>query len=73
MQDNMDNTTKEIAEKLKAARISKGLTQGEVAKKAALNPNYYAKVERGEASATVKTLRKLAEVLEVKSGDIFPF
>ena len=68
-----DDTTQKIADNLKTVRLSKGLTQTDVAKKAGLNTNYYAKVERGEAAATVKTLRKLVEVLEVKSADILPF
>lgn len=61
-----------IGDKLKAARLEKRLTQLEVAKKADINGNYYAKVERGEASLSVITLLKLVAALGLKSSDILP-
>ena len=45
-------------------------TQREVAKVAGLNPNYYAKVERGDSVPSLKTLRKIAKALEVSITDI---
>ena len=68
-----DDTTSRIADKLKTIRISRGLTQADVAKKAIINANYYAKVERAEAAITIRTLRKVVEALEVKSSDVLPF
>jgi len=61
-----------IGDKLKVARLEKNLTQLEVAKKAGINGNYYAKVERGEASLSVITLLKLVTALELKSSDLLP-
>jgi len=61
-----------IGNKLKVARLEKNLTQLEVAKKAGINGNYYAKVERGEASLSVITLLKLVTALELKSSDLLP-
>lgn len=73
----MDNLSKDtaiqIGEKIKQARQEQGATQADVAKKAGLNTNYYARVERGEASATVDALQKIAQALNVKSSDILPF
>lgn len=60
----------EMARKIKAVRIKKGLLQTEVAKKAGLNSNYYAKVERGEAKPSGVTLTKIIKALGVKSPDI---
>lgn len=60
----------EIARKIKTERLKKGLLQSEVAKKAGLNSNYYAKVERGEAKPSVVTLTKIVKALGIKSSDI---
>jgi transcriptional regulator with XRE-family HTH domain len=73
----MDNLSKDtaikIGEKIKQARQQQVLTQAEVAEKADLNTNYYARVERGDATATIETLQKIAQALKVKSSDILPF
>ena len=60
----------EMAEKIKAVRLNKGLLQTDVAKKAGLNSNFYAKVERGEAKPSGVTLTKIIKALGVKSSDI---
>lgn len=63
----------EIAANLAKIRRELRYTQQETADKAGLNKNYYAKVERGEAMPSVKTLEKLAKALGVSSGNILPF
>ena len=68
-----DKTSKQIAEKLKQVRLQKGLTQVELANKAGINDNYYAKVERGELKPSVETLEKIIKALGVRSSAIFPF
>jgi|BarGraNGADG00212_2_1021979.scaffolds.fasta_scaffold14982_3 transcriptional regulator with XRE-family HTH domain len=45
-------------------------TQREVAKMAGIDPNYYAKVERGDSVPSLKTLRKIAKALDVSITDI---
>lgn len=62
-----------VAEKLKQFRLNAGLTQNELAKKAGINGNYYAKIERGEASLSVITLLKLVKALGLNSSDILPY
>ncbi len=52
-------TVKKIAKKLKTIRLDKGMTQAEVAEKARLNSNYYAKIERGEINASPEAYGKL--------------
>lgn len=73
----MDNLSKDtaiqIGERIKQARQKQGATQADIANKAGLNTNYYARVERGEATATVDALQKIAQALNVKSSDILPF
>lgn len=73
----MDNLSKDtaikIGEKIKQARQQKGATQAEVAEKAGLNTNYYARIERGDATATIEAVQKIAKALDVTSADILPF
>lgn len=74
MRSKQDNQIKlEIASKLKKYRLEKGLKQSEIAKKAGLNSNYYAKVERGEAIPSVITMKKILTALGVKSSKILSF
>lgn len=46
------------------------LTQGEVAKKANINPNTYAKIERDEQTPQFSTIKSLATVLKINIKDI---
>jgi XRE family transcriptional regulator, regulator of sulfur utilization len=71
--DQDDKTRLEIASKLKKYRLKNGMKQTDVAEKAGLNSNYYAKVERGEAIPSVITLKKILGALNVKSSEILSF
>ena len=62
-----------VASNLSKVRKERRYTQKEVADRAGLNMNYYAKVERGESMVSLKTLEKLVKALEVTSADILPF
>jgi transcriptional regulator with XRE-family HTH domain len=66
-------TAAKIGEKIKLVRRQLGATQFEIAEKAGMNTNYYARIERGDATATVEALQKIARALGVKSSDILPF
>jgi transcriptional regulator with XRE-family HTH domain len=61
------NTTGQI---LKKARLTKNLTQAELAQKAGIHPNTYAKLERDEQSPSFATIKKLAKILNVNLEDI---
>jgi len=65
--------TKTIADNLSKLRKQLRYTQKEMAEKADLNMNYYAKVERGEAIPSLKTIKKLAKAFKVTSSDIVGF
>lgn len=67
------SVSQQIAKNLKQTRLRVGLTQAEVADKAKINVNHYAKLERGEIKPSVETLQKITKALGVKSSDIFPF
>lgn len=68
-----DKTSKQIASNIRQFRLQKGLTQVELAAKAGINSNYYAKVERNDLKPSVETLEKIIKALGVKSSDVFPF
>ena len=67
---NAEDFASKIPENLSAIRKQQRYTQKEVAKMAGLNPNYYAKVERGDGIPSLKTLHKIAKVLKVSITDI---
>lgn len=68
-----EDTTKKIGKRLKALRLKKSLTQAELAEKADLNSNYYAKIERGIVKPAPEAYEKIAKALKVTAADIFPF
>ncbi len=67
-----DKTNNQIAQTLKKIRLQKGLTQAELAEKAGINTNYYAKIERGELKSSIETLEKLVKALGIRWRDILP-
>lgn len=62
-----------ISANLSKIRKEQRYTQREVAELAGLNPNYYAKVERGNGMPSLKTIQKLAKALKVTATDIVGF
>lgn len=62
-----------IGKRLKEVRLGLGFKQSDVAKKANISVNYYARIERDEENPTIETLEKITKVLKVKSSDILPF
>jgi len=69
---NMDQD-KELGNKLRKARLRLGLRQVDLAQKAKIKSNYYAKLERGEVTPTLTTLKKILKALNLKSSDVLPF
>ena len=63
----------QISANLSKIRKEQRYTQREVAELAGLNPNYYAKVERGNGMPSLKTIHKLAKALKVTASDIVGF
>ena len=61
---------KTTGQKFRQARVKKNLTQFEVAKRAGIHPNTYAKIERGEQDPSFATVKKLAKALDIDISDI---
>jgi transcriptional regulator with XRE-family HTH domain len=68
-----DDSVIVFGRRLRAARKYCGFTQIEVAAKANVSPNHYARLERGEIKPKYEMIEKLANALGVKSSDILPF
>lgn len=64
---------KKLGKNLKKLREKADLTQADVAEKAGIHVNFYARVERGEEKASLDTLEAIAKVLKVKVSEIIPF
>ena len=65
-----DDFASKIPGNLSSIRKQQRYTQKQVAAMAELNPNYYAKVERGYGIPSLKTLQKIAKALKVSVTDI---
>lgn len=60
-----------IAEKLKALREQKGLSQGDIEKRTGLLRCYISRVENGHTVPAIETLEKMARAMEVPIYALF--
>ena len=67
------STLTKIGSSLKKTRKKQKLSQKEVAKRADVNTNYYARIERGEVNFSMKILEKLIKALKTTASKILPF
>lgn len=72
MEKNFD-IEKRFGAKLAYIRKSKKLSQMKLAELVNMNFNYIGQIERGEANVTIKTMRILADALDVELKDLFDF
>lgn len=68
--NKMEKGRKELGDKLRRVREDLGLTQAEVAEKADLHVNYYARIERGEENPSFEKLQGVMKVLKIKSLEL---
>lgn len=73
-QNNPFHRERELLGKtIKSIREKKGMTQEDLADKAASNVSYLAKIENGYVNTSVRYLIKIARGLEVRVKDLFEF
>jgi len=60
----------QVGKRIKTIREDSNLTQAEVAKKAKLNVNYFAVIERGEVTTSSEKLKRISDALEVDVSKI---
>jgi transcriptional regulator with XRE-family HTH domain len=60
-----------IGEAVLRFRKKVGLSQEALAEKADIHPNYVGRIERGECSASVEILLKIAKALDIRPHKLF--
>ncbi len=66
----MDKLAQRIGRNARVARGLLGLTQSEIAERVGLAAEVYGRLERGAMLPSVPTLVRLADVLELKAGQL---
>jgi len=61
----------DVGERLREIRTARRCTLREVAERAGLSESFLSQVERGRASASIESLRKIADGLGVTMADLF--
>ncbi len=59
---------KDVGQSIKGLRISKGMTQQELAKKAGIHQQVISKIEKGTANPSLKTIEKITKHLSGSAG-----
>lgn len=72
MKMNLD-IEKRFGTKLAYVRKSRKLSQMKLAELVGMNFNYIGQIERGEANVTIKTMKILADALEIELKELFDF
>ena len=62
-----------IGKNLKRLRKEKNITQVQLAQKAGISSNYYARIERDEENPSLEVLKEISKALKVKSSEILDF
>jgi len=60
-----------IGRRVQELRRDRNKTQAELAEMADLSTNYVGEIERGETQATLETLLRIADALEVNPSNLF--
>ena len=75
-QDEPDKATDEvikiISRRLADTRKKRGLTQAQLGEKAGVRQSYIFELEQGSSSMTLRTLIRMARVLEIDPRELFP-
>jgi transcriptional regulator with XRE-family HTH domain len=61
---------KKFGQTVKETRLSKGMSQGNLAKKLSVDPSYISQIERGTGNMSLKRIEKLAKALEISISDL---
>lgn len=67
----MKEIYKRVLKELKNARVSKQITQEELASLANLHRTYIGSVERGERNVTIANLLKICAALQIQASTLF--
>lgn len=68
-----DSLEQRFGYKLRHTRTLKGLSQMKLAEMVDMNFNYIGQIERAEANVTIKTIKTLADALDIEVRELFDF
>ena len=66
----MNNLSKQFGKKVRATRLNKGLSQGEVARRLKLHRSYISGIERGVRNPSLGVVEKIAKALEIPARNL---
>ncbi len=67
----MSNIAKIIGQRIRNNRIKLGLSQEKLAEYSGCHPTYIGQLERGEKNATVESVEKIANALDIPLSKLF--
>lgn len=70
---NTKTLKKKFGLRVRSIRVSRKLTQEELAEEAGLSPEYVSRIERGKASPSFETIISIASALGVELSTLFDF
>ena len=66
----MQKTVKKFGKKVREIRLSKKMSQGDVAKILSVSPTYISSIERGQRNPSLITMEKIAKALKIKIDEL---
>jgi transcriptional regulator with XRE-family HTH domain len=63
----------QLGKNLKNARTKANMTQAEVATKAKIHVNYFARIERGEENPSYEILENISKALKIKLSELVDY
>jgi transcriptional regulator with XRE-family HTH domain len=66
----MNNLSKQFGQRVKAVRLEKDLSQGDVARRLKLHRSYISGIERGVRNPSLGVVEKIAKALKVSAKDL---
>ncbi len=67
----MSDITKILGQRIRNYRTSKGLSQEKLAELCGCHPTYIGQIERGEKNATIESIEKISEALNISLSELF--
>jgi len=68
---SLEDLQKSLGRQIQNLRISKKMSQRQMAEKAGIHFTYVGKIEHGETNMSLETLKGITDALSVKMSDLF--
>lgn len=64
------NESEKLGKNLKRIRTAKGISQGEISRKLAVDKSFVSNIENGKTNPTLTTIAKIAKAIGVSVGEL---